>query len=401
MERICKLYHICRERDKFDYSKGYIGVSFHPSKRWEHHRNRNENPHLRNALDKYTDIIYYVFMEGYEDYCYKIEQDLRPVCNTGWNINIGGSKPPSPKGTSHCIGKIRPDQRRKNFKHTQATKDKLKQWYEDNKLHFSNIKKGELNPMYYYTGENNPNFQGYYITPEGIFDNEVTAGYWFNVSRATIGNICKNNQSKIKRCYSLKRYCNKGCTWAELGFWFLNKEDKEIMNKEDIAKIFNAGIPRVYQFKDEVHLKQIVNSLPNLEEGFVLYNPNNEPVLKIKSKAYLQAHRLKGDGLTPKRIMEMVVIGECDEYFAVFPEDKVHFEKYITAWKNLENSLSATFNLYQHITDRKKFALKVKDFPFSAILFQSQNTNKNVIKVLHDQKVSYKIKLLSNLIGEN
>lgn len=162
--------------------------------------------------------------------------------------------------------------------------------------------------------------------------------------------------------------------------------------------IFNT--PRKYSFNTTQDCMNSLQHLPNLEEGYVGYQ-NGVPVVKIKSPQYLSAHRLRGEGLTPKRIMEMVVIGECDEYFAVFPEDKVHFEKYTTAWKNLENSLSATFNLYQHITDRKEFALKVKDFPFSAILFQSQNTSKNVIKVLHDQKVSYKIKLLSNLIGEN
>lgn len=397
MERICKMYHICREFDKFDYSKGYIGVSFHPEKRWEHHRNRNENPHLRNSINKYQDIIYYVFIEGSEDYCYELEEELRPKKNMGWNINMGGSRPPSPKGTHNCISKIRPDQRRKNFKHTQATKDKLSQWYEDNKDYFSDIKKGSLNPMYYSTGEDNPNFQGYYITPEGIFDNENTAGAWYNVSRSTISNVCRSNDCKIERCYSLKKYCKKGCTWKSRGFWFLRKEDKEIMNKEDIAKIFNANLPRIYQFKDETHIRQIVNSLPNLEEGFVLYNPDNEPVVKIKSEAYLKAHRLKGEGLTPKRAIEMVVIGECDEYFAVFPEDKPYFEKYLSAWNTLESLVETQFNKTKSLKDQKEFALQNKVF-YSGVMFKAKSSGNCPVKTLHNLQTSYKVKLLESTL---
>lgn len=157
--------------------------------------------------------------------------------------------------------------------------------------------------------------------------------------------------------------------------------------------------PRTYSFNTTQECIDSLQHLINLEEGYVGYQ-DGVPVVKIKSPQYLAAHRLRGEGLTPKRIMEMIVIGECEEYFTVFPEDKVHFEKYITAWKGLENSLSAMFNLYQNITDRKEFALKVKDLPYSAVLFQAKNSGKNVIKVLHDQKISYKIKLLEHSVGE-
>lgn len=382
----------------FDYLKGYVGVSFYPEKRWEHHRNRSQNPHLLNAINKYQDIIYYVFMEGDEDYCYELEYYLRSDWNTGWNINVGGTKPPSPKGKPHCIGNLREDQRRKDFKHSQETKDKLRLFYLDNKEHFSKIKRGSLNPMYHSTGERNPSFKGYYITPEGIFDNQFSAGRWFGVSQSTISNLCNAKpQEKIKRCRTLKNFCKRGSTWKDLGFWFLSKEELELMNKEDICKIFNADLPRVYQFRDEVHLKKIVDSLPNLEEGFVLYNPDNEPVLKIKSKMYVKAHRLKGEGLSPKRAKELVVIGELDEYLAVFPEDKDYFAPFVEAWNTLELLCITQFDKTKNIADQKEFALQNKVF-YSGVMFQSKASGKDPVKVLHNLKGSYKVKLLETML---
>lgn len=158
--------------------------------------------------------------------------------------------------------------------------------------------------------------------------------------------------------------------------------------------------PRRYTFKTTEECMDAVKNLPNLEEGYVAYNYDGVPVCKIKSPSYLVAHRIKGEGLTPKRIRELVVINEQDEYLAVFPEDEKYFTDYINVWDDLQWRLKSIERIYFNITDAKEYAMFVKDFPFSAVLFQAKKSGKCVTKVLTEQKTSYKVKLLEIMMEE-
>lgn len=161
------------------------------------------------------------------------------------------------------------------------------------------------------------------------------------------------------------------------------------------------SFPRKYKFKTTEECLDAVKNLPNLEEGYVAYNYNGAPVCKIKSPSYLVAHRIKGEGLTPKRIRELVVINEQDEYLAVFPEDAKYFTDYVNAWVDLQWRLKSIERIYCNVIDQKEFALYVKGFPFSSVLFQSKKSGKCVEKVLTEQTTSYKVKLLETMMEEN
>lgn len=156
--------------------------------------------------------------------------------------------------------------------------------------------------------------------------------------------------------------------------------------------------PRTYSFKTTSECLESVKNLPNLEEGYVGYNKEGAPCVKIKSPSYLIAHRIKGEGLTPNRIAEMVVINEYDEYLSIFPEDKKYFTKYIFAWGLLLDELEFVSKEFMSITDRKEFALKVKDYDMSAVLFQHKTKGGCVRSILNEQKTSYKVKLLLGAI---
>lgn len=160
-------------------------------------------------------------------------------------------------------------------------------------------------------------------------------------------------------------------------------------------------LPRKYTFSSTEECMSSVKKLPNLEEGYVAYNEFGVPVCKIKSPAYLVAHRIKGEGLTPKRIRELVVINEQDEYLAVFPEDKKYFTDYIESWLDLKWRIKSIDRIYCNLTDQKEFALYVKGFPFSSILFHSKKSGKCVEKVLTEQTISYKVKLLETMMEVN
>ena len=173
------------------------------------------------------------------------------------------------------------------------------------------------------------------------------------------------------------------------GFYF-----KEKLNLPHIK------VPRRYTFKTTKECIESLKKLPNLEEGYVGYS-DGVPIVKVKSPMYLAAHRLKGDGLTPKRVMEMVVIDEYEEYFSVFPEDKHRFEKYINAWEMLKIEVNDTYNKYKSIDDIKEFALSINDKFYKGVLFNTRKNNGNdPVEVLNNSKDSYKVSLLESTIKE-
>lgn len=183
------------------------------------------------------------------------------------------------------------------------------------------------------------------------------------------------------------------------------KEDKSYLlavrnNKtgaysEDVTGQFNT--PRKYTFNSTKECLESLKELPNLEEGYVGYI-DNVPVVKIKSPQYLAAHRLRGEGLTPRRIMEMVVINEWEEYLSVFPEDRCYFDKYLNAWSRLEEVIIHAWMDNESCLEQKHFALNIKDLFYSGVLFQTRSSGRDPLKVLHSQKESFKLKLLETAV---
>src|ERR1700735_5085170 len=99
--------------------EGYIGVTRHPERRLREHRISNENPHLAAAFKLYGDVITMrILMVGEEDYCYEVENKLRPTRKIGWNIAMGGEKPPSPLGKGgpnhHLSGTTRTEEQKED-----------------------------------------------------------------------------------------------------------------------------------------------------------------------------------------------------------------------------------------------------------------------------------------------
>lgn len=81
------------------FTQGYIGVTNNINDRYEAHRNRTQNAHLKNAIAKYgwDNIVKKVIIVADETYCLMIEAQLRAKESIGWNIVIGGGKPPVSK----------------------------------------------------------------------------------------------------------------------------------------------------------------------------------------------------------------------------------------------------------------------------------------------------------------
>ncbi len=80
-------------------SQGYIGfTSKTVESRWKQHRDDSKRyPHLTlyKALVKYgEDLVVTTLVEGDNDYCLNLENNLRPKNKIGWNIKVGGDMGP-------------------------------------------------------------------------------------------------------------------------------------------------------------------------------------------------------------------------------------------------------------------------------------------------------------------
>lgn len=168
--------------------------------------------------------------------------------------------------------------------------------------------------------------------------------------------------------------------------------------EKEAATTLGAKVVKSFKFDSVQDCIETAKSLPDLEEGYVVYQ-DGVPVCKIKSPAYLAVHAIRGEGLTPKRIMQPVLMNEQDEYLTYFPEDTKYFIPYIGGLGTLLIDIEEAWKLHGHIEDQKEFALKVKDWSYSAIMFQTKREGGNPIKVFHDQRESYKIKLLEEWVN--
>lgn len=221
MTEQCYIYHICRESDKWNFTKGYIGISRKPSKRWRSGYGRTQS-HIRNALKKYPDIIRYVFGYGRESRIKELENELRPIENMGWNIARGGGFTPSPKDKPHCVGKIPLEKKtRKGSKH--STESRLKMSMSHKKIaHLNSRRMTDNNPMHGVTGEKHPSFKGWFVTPGGRFGSASAAAKANGLASGdTVSKRCKDG-SVILRTRGIPREW-LGKTWKELGWYFEEK----------------------------------------------------------------------------------------------------------------------------------------------------------------------------------
>lgn len=183
--------------------------------------------------------------------------------------------------------------------------------------------------------------------------------------------------------------------------WWLaarNNETGEFVRDKSIYEIGAMDI-RWYSFDNVENCIETAKSLPDLSEGYVVYQ-DGKPVCKVKSPAYVAVHHIRGEGvLNPKRIAQLVLMNEQDEYLKYFPEDKPHFVPFIAGLNTMLIDLAELWEQNRHIEDQKEFALKVKDAPYSAVMFQTKRNNSEPIKVFHEQRESYKIKLLEDWLN--
>lgn len=103
----CAVYWIHHTSHTDIFSQGYVGVSVSLDKRMRSHKLATQNPHLRNAIQKYgwDELVKETVLIADTEYCLAIEAKLRSADNLGWNIIKGGGMPPRAK-KGQGVGKV-------------------------------------------------------------------------------------------------------------------------------------------------------------------------------------------------------------------------------------------------------------------------------------------------------
>lgn len=107
----CSVYWIRAQHHSNFMEEGYVGVARDVNRRWKygHHwaqkKKRHDNPVLSNAIEKHgwDNLVKEVLVIAPEAYCYDLEAKIRPHNEIGWNLVVGGQKPPTskPRGPSY------------------------------------------------------------------------------------------------------------------------------------------------------------------------------------------------------------------------------------------------------------------------------------------------------------
>lgn len=155
--------------------------------------------------------------------------------------------------------------------------------------------------------------------------------------------------------------------------------------------------PNEYKFKTPEDCLRTARELKDLDEGYVVYQ-DGVPIAKIKSPAYVAVHHIRGEGLNPKRIMQLVLVNEQDEYISYFPEDAEVFKPYVLAKSLLDHHIVSVYDAIKDIEDQKEFAVKAQSFPFKAALFQARSKKIDVNTAFNDQRDTYKMEILKEYL---
>lgn len=152
---------------------------------------------------------------------------------------------------------------------------------------------------------------------------------------------------------------------------------------------------KTYQASDMDAVVALVNSLPDLQEGFVIYDPVSKKRMKVKSSLYVVAHAIRGNDPLPtkKNLLRLLFTGELGEFCAYFPEWS---EKALDIQREVDNAyreLTIAWDRHKHLESQKDFALSIKDVLYNGILFQARKMNKTVNESWNDWPIEKKISM--------
>jgi len=132
---------------------------------------------------------------------------------------------------------------------------------------------------------------------------------------------------------------------------------------------FKCNLTESYDLNSPEDIIDFVEGRDAMDEGVVCYDTITQKRIKIKNASYVAIHHLRGNEVTKKSMLALVLKGEVEEYLTYFPEDFDVITPIMMKFKDLKIDIVNTYTRYYQIEDQKEFALKVKDLNYSSYLF--------------------------------
>jgi len=154
---------------------------------------------------------------------------------------------------------------------------------------------------------------------------------------------------------------------------------------DTMAEKFGVRRPIVYDYKSLDEVVEAAQQLHIMDEGFVLVHEQAGSFrrLKCKNQKFLAiAHMRENGGLSPKRIMTLILSGEQEEYLVYFAEDRKYFDFCYGVLNESISRMKQAWEKCSAIAGQKEFALAM--IPMTklsyekGILFEARKTGGTV-----------------------
>lgn len=159
-----------------------------------------------------------------------------------------------------------------------------------------------------------------------------------------------------------------------------NIDTLQEFDHEPFAKKYGWEVVDSYNMnnlEDILAASKVIN--PMEQEGYVIRDSTNFNRIKVKSPQYVALSHIK-DTMSYRRMIEIVQTNENEEFLSYFKEYAELHNEIKTKYNELLNVLETQWKLNKDIVEQKDFALKVKNFEFSSILFSLRNKKIQSVK---------------------
>lgn len=130
----------------------------------------------------------------------------------------------------------------------------------------------------------------------------------------------------------------------------------------DFAKVMQVRRPKTFECDSINELQKKAEELNAMDEGFVLVveQDGSHWRMKCKNPKYVAiAHMRENGGISPKRIMTLVLANEQAEYLSYFGEDKKYFDFCEDVYNESLNRINSIIKDHMDIVEQKEFALTI------------------------------------------
>ncbi|MFA5071163.1 MAG: RNA ligase [Candidatus Pacearchaeota archaeon] len=238
---------------------------------------------------------------------------------------------------------------------------------------------GSLMQVFFYNGE-------WLVSSSGLPDasGEISGGFYAGTFADLFWDVWKQLGYSLpvneKLCYGFEmvtQYNRVVCVYPKPRIALHSARDVETLEEQEperIAKENKWDCVKSYPMQSLEEVAEMAKDLNAIDngEGYVVrdltkWNGSFGRV-KIKNPQYVALHHIK-EGISAKKLVEIIRTNESTEFLTYFPEYRAEFERISQSFIALVKKIEAEYEKIKDISGQKDFALEAVKFPFSGVLF--------------------------------